>query len=142
MSSVIPIHDLYFKPIPPESDRGLTSWVPLRDDDHLLRRFGQIEVLQIKAGAPPLCRMREVADDWWALIGGSAELIFKDLREISPTQGETYRLRLHEPTLAFVPFGVAFGVRAVEPPAILIRISTHEDGTHPGDRILTWDDLA
>lgn len=141
MSSDIPIHDLYFKRIYPATVQGVTSWVPLRDNDHLLRRFGQIEVVQIGRTASPICRVREVADDVWALIEGSVDLRFKDFRSISPSQGETYSSHADEPFLALVPFGVGFGVGALEEGTLLIRMSTHEDGTHPGDQILAWGDL-
>jgi dTDP-4-dehydrorhamnose 3,5-epimerase len=141
MHSEYPIHDLYIKPIRTKYDRGVTSWMPLRDDDHLLRRFGQVEVVRMEPTAPPICRLREVADDLWALIDGSAELRFKDLRAVSPSQGGKFSLHVHESTLALVPFGVGFGIGALEEGAILIRMSTHEDGTHPADRTLRWEDL-
>jgi hypothetical protein len=142
MPSDTPIHDLYLKRLRPQHDHDLTAWVPLRDDDHLLRRFGQVEVVQMGPDARPLCRLRSVADEIWALLQGSAELRWRDFREVSPTQNESFGLKLSEPTLALVPFGVGFGLRSLQLGTTLVRISTHEDGTHEGDRILEWEDLG
>lgn len=142
MPTDIPIIDLYLKRLVPQQDSGLTAWVPLRDDDHLLRRFGQVEVLRMDPDAGPLCRLRSVADETWALLVGSAEFRWRDSRAASPSNGKTFHLLLDEPTLALVPFGVGFGVRAIEEGTLLVRISSHEDGTHEGDQILAWEDLG
>jgi dTDP-4-dehydrorhamnose 3,5-epimerase len=142
MPSDHPIHDLYIEQLTLNHDHGLTSWVPLRDDDHLLRRFGQVEVMQMDPAAPPRCQLRAIADEAWALLSGSAEFRWRDFRAVSPTEGRRFSLQLREPTVVLVPFGVGFGVQALQQGVLLVRISTHEDGTHPGDRILTWEDLV
>ena len=61
------------------------------------------------------------------------------LRQDSPSKGHWHHLHAETPTLVLAPFGVAFGCRALKDPAFLIRLSTHTEGEHSGDREIPWE---
>jgi hypothetical protein len=139
MESSYPIHDLFVRKLE-YMEEGRRLRLPiLRYDDHLLRRFGIVEMVQLKPVQPEEMRMRAVADELWALLEGKALFIWRDLRSTSPTFGVECRLTAEESLLVLVPFGVAFAVQALEKPARLLRLSTHADGMHEGDRSVSWE---
>lgn len=139
MPEVFPIHDLFIRRIPTIEEPNATRLLALRDTDHLLRRFGQAEVVHTLPGSKARLRSREVADEVWALIEGQVEFVWHDLRQDSPTYDRWHRLTCDKPTLVLVPFGVAFGYRALAGSASLLRLTTHSDGEHDGDQELNWE---
>lgn len=139
MPEVFPIHDLFIRRISTIEEPNATRWLALRDTDHLLRRFGQAEVIHALPGPKTLLRLRKVADEVWALIEGQVEFVWHDLRQDSPTFDRWHCLTCDKPTLVLVPFGVAFGYRALADSASLLRLSTHPDGEHDGDQELNWE---
>ncbi|MCJ7825038.1 MAG: hypothetical protein MUP44_09080 [Anaerolineales bacterium] len=139
MTETQPIHDLFIRELTAEETDGLTKFNVLRDDDHLLRRFGQVQGIRKSPGRNETLCLREVADEVWALIEGQVEFTWHDLRQDSPSQDQWHHLRTGTPTLVLAPFGVAFGCRALEDPAFLIRLSTHAEGEHSGDREIPWE---
>jgi dTDP-4-dehydrorhamnose 3,5-epimerase-like enzyme len=134
-----PIHDLFIRELTSEETEGLTKFHVLRADDHILRRFGQVQVFRKSPRRSETLCLREVADEVWALIEGKVEFTWHDLRQDSPTHDNRHRLRTETPTLVLAPFGVAFGCRALEDTALLIRLSTHAEGAHSGDREIPWE---
>ncbi|MCH8337395.1 MAG: hypothetical protein IH858_00915 [Chloroflexi bacterium] len=121
-----PIHDLYIRTLHTEHTSEGSRLEVLRYSDHLLRRFGMAEVVYLKAAQVRPARLRKIVDEVWALIEGSVEFSWQDQRSSSPTRGVDYRLRCDQPTLVLAPFGVEFEVRAVDGPAQLLRLATHE----------------
>ena len=122
----LPIHDLFVRTLHVEQGSNGAKLEVLRYSDHLLRRFGFAEVVFLKSDQVRPAVSRKIADEVWALIEGSVQFTWRDLRPSSPTHQETYMLECNEPTLVLVPFGVAFEVRAVDGPSQLLRLSTHE----------------
>ncbi len=139
MTTNLPIHDLYTRELTAEEIDGSIKFHVLNYEDHLLRRFGQVQVIRKSPGRSETLCMREVADEVWALIEGQVEFAWHDLRQDSPSQGHWHHLRAETPTLVLAPFGVAFGCRALGDPAFLIRLSTHAEGEHSGDREMPWE---
>ena len=121
------IHDLFIKPLSREEFASGWRLPLLRYSDHLLRRFGLAEAIQLAAGASlgPIVRRR--ADEAWALLEGQVEFDWEDQREGSPTRGRRHSLRCDRPTLVLAPFGVAFSCRALDGPAMLVRLATHAE---------------
>lgn len=138
-----PIHDLVVLRLAHEDRPSGRHLLLLRWSDHLLRRFALAEAVWVEPGEgePPL-RLRAVADEVWALVEGQAEFVWQDERPTSPTHGVRHRLVCREPTAVLVPFGVAFGVRALGAPALLVRLASHEDGEHEADRWLEGGEAA
>jgi hypothetical protein len=139
MNSPLPIHDLFIQKLETIEEDGRSRLPVLSYDDHLLRRFGYVEMVHIDAMSPKEMQVRAMADEIWALIEGRVRFVWKDLRKTSPTQEETFELIAAEPTLVLAPFGVAFGVEALNDQALLIRLATHVDGTQEEDRKVPWE---
>jgi hypothetical protein len=122
---LLPIHDLYVRPLTREATPGGWRLPVLRYTDHLLRRFGLAEVVELRPETAWGPQLRQVADEAWALVEGAVEFAWEDQREGSPTRGQLHNLRCQVPTLVLAPFGVAFSCRALQGPARLIRLATH-----------------
>lgn len=132
MTAGHPIHDLFIRPLESEA-RGPGRAIPLlRYSDHLLRRFGLAEVHHLPANDTFPLEARPVADELWALISGRVRFDWYDQRADSPTGGAHHQLDCDRPTLVLVPFGVAFAISALDGPAELVRIATHEDDAQHG----------
>ncbi len=113
----------------------------LRNSDHLLRRFGQLDVIDIKAGQQTDYTVRAEADRFLFVMDGAAELSLFDMRTQSPSNGERVALSLkaHDPKGVLVPFGVAC-MLAASADARVISLSTHSE-THTQDSSLNQDEL-
>jgi len=135
-----PIPDLFCRPLERREADGVFRWPALRDTDPLLHRFGLAEVVRVMPAAVPRLRCRVAADEVWALIEGRVEFLWQDLRPGSPSHGRKHRLTADTPLLVLAPFGVAFGLRAIDGPALLLRLATHadDDPEASGDRELPW----
>jgi hypothetical protein len=127
-----PIHDLFVHSLNAEPVPGGERFRIVRYSDHLLRRFGLAEVLRLEANHQRPPTVRQVADELWALIHGTVEFVLHDQRDESPSAGKTYHLQSSQPALVLVPFGVAVEIRAIDGPAELIRLATHEESA-PND---------
>ncbi len=121
-----PIHDLFIRSLHIDQDSNGATLEVLRYSDHLLRRFGFAEIVFLESDQVRPVGLRSVADEAWALVEGSVQFRWRDLRSSSPTREATYQLDCDRPTLVLVPFGVEFEVRAVGGPTQLLRLSTHE----------------
>ncbi len=141
MSEKPPIRDLDIRPLKMTRENGVTRWLALKDSDHRLRRFGEVEIVRLDEGNSTGLVLRPVVDEAWAVLEGVVEALWHDLRPGSPTNGVRHRLILRQPTLLLAPFGVAFGARALEGGALLARLATHsgDDPESRDDTALEWD---
>lgn len=128
----MPIHDLFVKALSREDSPSGWRLPVLRYSDHLLRRFGLAEAIQLEAGRALGPAARGRADEAWALLEGQVEFTWEDRRAGSPTHGQRHSLRCDRPTLVLAPFGVAFSCRALEHSARLLRLATHAED-EPGE---------
>jgi dTDP-4-dehydrorhamnose 3,5-epimerase-like enzyme len=133
------IHDLLFEPLLLTNDEPGSFLTLLSFDDHLLRRFGQLDLVRKDPEKLTQLRMRSVADEIWVLIEGNAKCICRDLRPGSPSEGTEVHCEISAPTRMLVPFGVAFGWRALEEPALMLRCATHQDGDHQEDQTIVLE---
>jgi hypothetical protein len=115
----------------------------LRDNDHLLRRFGQVEFRELRAGENTSFTLRAVADEIWSVIKGEVSLSLIDRRDCSPTKNHVMELTLsgEEPQSVLVPFGIAFAFTAIED-AQMVRLATHHDQAHSQDETLSYEEFA
>jgi dTDP-4-dehydrorhamnose 3,5-epimerase-like enzyme len=139
MSDQIPIGDVCQLLIEFEADR----LVVLRDEDHLLRRFGQVEIRRFAANTKTPFMLREEADEVWASIEGVVEFALVDRRPGSPSENSSMLVELEakNPQTLLVPFGVAYSISCRQD-CILIRLTTHSDGVHPGDQTIPVETLS
>lgn len=107
----------------------------LSEHDPLLRRFGQVDMVDLDVNHPQTI-LRKKADEVWAVLEGEAHFSLEDLREDSPTFGAELTLVLDASIYRAVllPFGVAC---RVETPAhaLCLRLTTHADGSNPEDQV-------
>jgi|GEM_PF-2589791 len=138
MSSGFPISDLHLLPL--RLDEGQLAL--LRRDDHLLRRFGQVEVRRFEAGVQSPFKLRAVADEVWVPLHGVAQFTLIDLRPSSPSENQSFQVALDaaQPQALLVPFGVACSI-ATQGGAELLCLATHADGDHAEDRVINREDL-
>ncbi len=126
-------------------DRGYFMEI-LRDDDALLRRFGQASFSLSYPGVIKAFHYHERQDDLWFFPRGNAQTVLHDLRPGSPTQGQTQVVYMGEenPVLVLIPKGVAHGYRVLgnEPAAIVYFTTESYNPKDPDEKRLAFDDPA
>ena len=136
-----PLYALLLRPLQSQVTTDGVHLPLIRESDHLLLKMGELALVTKDPDANESMIFREVADELWFHIDGVVEFKCKDLRNASPTFENSFITTLDEPTLILVPSGVAFGLRAIENPATLIRLSTYEVGSHEQDRVIPWEEF-
>jgi dTDP-4-dehydrorhamnose 3,5-epimerase len=136
------IQDLVVENLSGKLDSADASVSLLRFDDHLLRRFGQVDAFRKSPGELKALSMRTVADEIWILLEGRAACRCHDLRSDSPSKDTNIEFILDAPARVLIPFGVAFGWRAIDNPTLMLRLSTHQDGDHLQDQLIPLEDLG
>ena len=98
------------------------------DDQHLLRRFGQLELLTLNPEQHSEFRKRQIADEIIFIDQGQVNIRTVDLRLDSPSMGVKMSNDINENSLEamLVPFGVAYSITTTNG-AKIIRLSTHND---------------
>ncbi|MDA8204794.1 MAG: dTDP-4-dehydrorhamnose 3,5-epimerase family protein [Thermaerobacter sp.] len=126
-------------------DRGFFEEI-LRDDDGLLRRFGQASLSMTYPGVIKAFHYHKRQDDLWFFPVGSAQVVLHDLREGSATNSVTQVLYPGEdnPMLIVIPVGVAHGYRVLGPKPLMIVYFTTESyvANNPDEHRLAWNDPA
>jgi hypothetical protein len=129
-SSIAPaelaIHDVLLTPLAPAA-AGRQALLAF--EDHLLRRFGSLELVRLDPG-DTFGVSRRVADEVWILLDGAVHVSLEDTRPSSPTFGSTATMRLQPHHRLLVPFGVRLGARA-EAATSLLRLMTHSEREDP-----------
>jgi len=87
----------------------------LRDDDRLLKRFGQISVSSTKPGIIKAFHWHRLQDDFFYVVSGKAYVVLYDMRKNSKTFGRKMSFEMSEdnPKLLFIPKKVAHGYKAL-----------------------------
>jgi dTDP-4-dehydrorhamnose 3,5-epimerase len=138
------IHDVVVKKIVTHSDdRGYFREI-LRDDDNLLRRFGQTSITKTYPGVVKAFHWHNHQDDIWYVADGMLRVVLYDIRPDSPTCGQTQVIFAGEdnPVVIFIPVGVAHGYQVLgNKPALLFYHVTHSyDPAKPDEERIPWDD--
>jgi dTDP-4-dehydrorhamnose 3,5-epimerase len=138
------IHDVVVKKLATHSDdRGYFREV-LRDDDHLLRRFGQTSVTKTYPGVIKAFHWHQLQDDIWYVAAGMARVVLHDLRSGSPSCGQTQVIYAGEdnPVIILIPAGIAHGYQVLgNQPVILFYHVTHAyDPKRPDEERIPFDD--
>lgn len=108
----------------------------LAENNHLLRRFGQVDYVQLGGQGEGLEIYRQEADEVWVVVEGHARFSLLDRRKDSPTLNvqNIVDLSAEDPQALLVPFGVLCRVSTIMG-GKFIRVTTHEDGMFSGDLI-------
>jgi len=98
------------------------------DYQHLLRRFGQLELLNLNQEKHSEFRKRQIADEIIFIDQGQVNIRTVDLRPESPSMGVKMSNDINENSLEalLIPFGVAYSMTTTSG-AKIIRLSTHND---------------
>lgn len=125
-------------------DRGLFMEV-LRDDDNLLKKFGQFSMSLTYPGVIKAFHYHKIQDDLWFFPTGNSQVVLSDIREDSPTKGETnvFYMGEYNPILLYIPAGVAHGYRVLgNTPAIITYVTTESyQSAQPDEYRIPWDSL-
>ena len=138
------IHEVVVKKLVTHcDDRGYFREV-LRDDDHLLRHFGQTAVTKTYPGVIKAFHWHKRQDDLWYVGGGMAKVVLYDLREGSSTRGVTQVLYAGElnPVLITIPAGVAHGFQVLgnRPVQLFYFVTESYDPSNPDEERIPYDD--
>ncbi len=124
-------------------DRGYFREI-LRDDDHLLSRFGQSSVTLTYPGVIKAFHWHERQDDLWYVASGMAQVVLYDQRQNSPSRGETQVLFAGEtnPILILIPAGVIHGYKVLgTSPVVLVYFTTTSyDRKQPDEHRVPFND--
>lgn len=116
----------------------------LRDDDGLLKRFGQSTFTVAYKDTIKAFHWHEKQDDLWFVASGAAVVVLHDLRENSPSFGitETVTAGTDDYKLILIPVGVAHGYKVVsEEPVLLIYHTTESyDPVNPDEKRIAYND--
>ncbi|MBT2686894.1 dTDP-4-dehydrorhamnose 3,5-epimerase family protein [Bacillus sp. ISL-47] len=125
-------------------DRGFFAELIRDDEPHFLSKFGQASWSMSYPGVIKAFHYHEKQDDLWFFPSGNAQVVLFDLREDSPTKGETnvYYMGEENPILLLIPKGVAHGYRVLgEKPAVIIYFTTESyKNEEPDEKRIAWDD--
>lgn len=124
-------------------DRGFFQEI-LRDDEDLLRRFGQASLSMSYPGVIKAFHYHERQDDLWFFPVGSAQVVLYDQREGSRTKGRTQVLYPgeHNPLLIVIPVGVVHGYRVLgQSPLMIVYFTTESyQPNDPDEKRWPWND--
>ncbi|MEW6397733.1 MAG: dTDP-4-dehydrorhamnose 3,5-epimerase family protein [Bacillota bacterium] len=124
-------------------DRGFFQEI-VRADEDLLPRFGQLSMAKTYPGVIKAFHYHEKQDDVWFFPVGNAQVVLHDIRQNSETYRETNVFYMGEdnPTVLFIPAGVAHGYRTLgETPALIIYVTTEPyDRGDPDEKRIAYDD--
>ncbi len=138
------IHDVVIKPLVTHADdRGYFREI-LRDDDNLLRRFGQTAVTRTYPGVIKAFHWHADQDDLWYVADGMARVVLYDRRPGSPSFGQTQVIYAGEdnPVLIFIPTGLAHGyqVLGAKPVILFYHVTRSYDPANPDEYRIPFDD--
>ena len=116
----------------------------LRDDDELLKKFGQTTFTVAYEGTIKAFHYHKKQDDLWFVATGKAMVVLHDLRNDSPTKGQTQVIYTGKDDykLILIPEGVAHGYKVVSKEPVLLFYHTTEsyDAESPDEERLPFDD--
>lgn len=100
----------------------------LNENDHLLRRFGSINLREYSKDVSSPEKTNEVVDEIWTLIAGGGVLRLADYREGSPSLNEVDEILLDENSIqsVLIPFGIIFSFSAKQDSKVIV-IRTHQE---------------
>jgi dTDP-4-dehydrorhamnose 3,5-epimerase len=124
-------------------DRGILMEV-VRDDEPVFREFKQTTFTISYPGVIKAFHWHRHQWDVWFFATGMAQIVMYDLREGSPTCGQTDVLYAgdRKPLVLAIPPGVAHGYRVLgsAPATLFYHTTAHYDPAAPDEERIPYDD--
>lgn len=124
-------------------DRGTLVEV-VRDDEPVFREVKQTTFTLAYPGVVKAFHWHRRQWDVWFFTSGMAQVVLYDLREESPTSGQTQVLYMgaRRPLVVAIPPGVAHGYRVLgtEAAGLFYHTTEHYDPADPDEERLPFDD--
>ena len=138
------IHDVTVKKLLTHSDdRGYFREI-LRDDDNLLKRFGQTSITKTYPGVIKAFHWHNHQDDIWYVASGMARIVLYDRRPDSPTFKITQVIYAGDdnPVSVLIPFGIAHGYQVLgnQPVILFYHVTQAYDPKNPDEERIEWND--
>lgn len=109
----------------------------LRDDDKLLKKFGQSNFTIAEEGTIKAFHSHKYQDDLWFLATGRAAIVLYDGRKNSPTFGKTEAIYggADDYKLVLIPVGVVHGYKVIskEPVLLFYHVTRAYNRTKPDE---------
>ncbi|MBE3094714.1 MAG: dTDP-4-dehydrorhamnose 3,5-epimerase family protein [Actinobacteria bacterium] len=138
------------KVFPDKIEKGEVSKKPgflmevLRDDEGLLKKFGQATFTVAYSGTIKAFHLHQKQDDLWFIATGKAKIVLCDLRKESPTFKEIIEIFAGEDDykVILIPAGVAHGYQVLsKKPVLLFYHTTKEyNAKNPDEIRIPYDD--
>lgn len=129
------------KVVPDERGLLMEMW---RSDDPDYERFGQCYVTMVYPGVVKAWHYHKKQTDHFVCVGGMAKVVLYDMREGSPTKGETneFVIGWQRQRMIIIPKDVFHGFTAVgTEPAFIVNIPTElYDYENPDEHRRAFDD--
>ncbi|MBI3761551.1 MAG: dTDP-4-dehydrorhamnose 3,5-epimerase family protein [Chloroflexi bacterium] len=138
------IKDIVVKRLVTHSDdRGFFREV-LRADEGLLKQFGQTAITKTYPGVIKAFHWHKKQDDVWYVADGMVRIVLHDLRENSPTKGQTQVIYAGEDQqlIVYIPSGVAHGYQVLghKPAILLYHVTQPYNPKDPDEERIPYDD--
>jgi len=116
----------------------------VREDENLLRRFGQSSITMTYPGVIKAFHWHHNQDDVWYVVDGMARVVLYDRRPNSPTEGVTQVVYAGEdnPVVILIPIGVAHGYQVLgnKPVVLFYHVTQAYDPKQPDEQRIPFDD--
>jgi dTDP-4-dehydrorhamnose 3,5-epimerase len=109
-------------------ERGFFEEI-IRASDPFFKGFAQFSWCRRRVGTVTAWHFHPNQWDWWFVPHGVIKAVLHDLRDESPTRGNTFELFLGESTtekVLAIPNGVAHGYKVIEGPMELFYVTSRE----------------
>jgi len=127
----------------PEIKPGFLMEV-LRNDQELLKQFGQTTFTAAFKGTIKAFHWHKKQDDLWFVATGRALVVLHDLRQDSPTFGQTLEILAGKDDykLIVIPAGIAHGYKVLSDEPVLLFYHTTQpyDPKSPDEERIAFDD--
>jgi len=124
-------------------DRGSFMEI-LRNDDKMLKKFGQTSYTVTYPGVIKAFHYHKKQDDIWFVASGMAQVVLYDMRKKSKTYKETQVIYAGEDNsvLILIPVGVAHGYRVLgtKPVTLFYHTTESYNPKKPDEERIDFDD--